>query len=84
MARRRAVRTLTWITVVIVSVALIAGCTRVTGGSASTGSCTECNQLLGLYPWLRQIGLGALWDLVQQYGSNIIEILVAALGMLAG
>lgn len=82
MARRRGVRTLAMIAAVIVSIVLITGCTRVTGGNSSGGPCTECNQLVGLYPWLRQIGLAALVGLVQQYGSNIVELLIAAVGML--
>jgi hypothetical protein len=84
MSRRRALRTATLIAAAIVSVALIAGCTPVTGSGSSHGSCAECQQLLGLYPWLQQLGLGELWNLVQEYGSNIVAILLAAVGALAG
>jgi hypothetical protein len=84
MPRRGTVRTLTIVTVVIMGVLLIAGCTRATGGNSSTGSCAECQQLLSLYPWLEKIGLGLLWSLVQQYGPDILAILWNAAASLAG
>lgn len=84
MTGRRAVRTLTAVTVAIVSVLLIAGCTRVTGGNSSPASCSECSQLLAVYPWLEQLGLSELWDLVQQYGPDVLAILAQALVALAG
>jgi hypothetical protein len=84
MARWRRVRTLGVITVMIVSVVLIAGCTRGTGGSSSGNSCAECTELLKLYPWLEKLGFAVLWGLVQQNGWNIFDILAQAFGLLAG
>jgi hypothetical protein len=84
MLRRGKVRILTIVMVVIMGVLLIAGCTPATGGNSSPNSCAECQQLLSLYPWLREIGLGLLWSLVQQYGPDILAILVGAAASLAG
>jgi hypothetical protein len=82
MMKRRAVRAFSIAAVVILSVVLIAGCSRVTGGSSSPGSCAECSQLLTQYPWLEQLGLGTLWYLVQTYGPDIANLLMAAIGLL--
>ena len=79
MTRRRVIRTFAIVAVAVAGVLLIAGCTGVTGGATSSGSCTECHQLLALYPWLKKIGMGVLWYLVQQYGPDIVGILSAAL-----
>jgi hypothetical protein len=84
MPRRGMIRNLTLVTVVIMSVLLIAGCGPTAGGNASPSSCAECQQLLSLYPWLREIGLGLLSSLVQEYGWDFFAILAGAAVSLAG
>ena len=52
--------------------------------SASGSGCTACHRLASLYPWLGDLALSELEDLIQQYGPDLLGLLVAAAAALAG
>lgn len=56
----------------IIGLLLITGC-----GPASSGS-SGAQQLEQEFPWLAPLGLSFISGLIQQYGSDLVALLIAA------
>jgi hypothetical protein len=80
MIRRRAAFILSVMAAAVIGTLLVAGC----GPGSSDTAANEAGRLLQEYPWLGPLGLPYVESLLAQYGSNLLDLLAAALAALAG
>jgi hypothetical protein len=62
----------------ILSVLLVAGC------GSSTSNTSSAGHLMQQYPWLAPLGLSFIQGLLEQYGTNLVGLLIAAAAALLG
>jgi hypothetical protein len=79
MMRRRAALMLSVVAAGVLGMLLITGC----GPDTSQGLANDAQHLLQEYPWLAALGLQSIESLLEQYGSNLVALLAAALAALA-
>jgi hypothetical protein len=72
MRHRRIPSMLLAVGAAILGVLLITGCGSGTSGTGGAG------QLVEQYPWLAPLGLSFIQGLLQQYGSDLVGLLIAA------
>lgn len=70
LRRRRAVSALAATVAAILGMLLITGC--------GPGGANPVQQLIQQYPWLASLGVPFLQGLLQEYGPDIVALLIAA------
>jgi hypothetical protein len=80
MIRRRAALVLSAVAAAVIGMLLITGC----GPGTSQALANDVGRLVQEYPWLASLGAPYIESLIEQYGSNLLGLLAAALAALAG